>query len=50
MPPPNPLVLGFLGLFAILFVNLSMHKIEEGHIGVYYRYALFNRRMTVKAS
>ncbi len=25
-----------LGIF-VFFVNLSIHKIDEGHVGVYYR-------------
>ena len=37
MPPPNPaaVVVGMAVMGAV--VNLSLHRIEEGHVGVYYR-------------
>jgi regulator of protease activity HflC (stomatin/prohibitin superfamily) len=37
MPQPNPaaIVIGMAVLGVI--VNLSLHRIDEGHVGVYYR-------------
>ena len=37
MPPPNPaaVVVGMAVMGAV--INLSLHRIEEGHVGVYYR-------------
>ena len=37
MPPPNPaaVVVGMAVIGAV--VNLALHRIDEGHVGVYYR-------------
>jgi len=37
MPPPNVIGIGTVGLALILFMNSALHKIEEGHVAVYYR-------------
>lgn len=37
MPPPNLAGLSILGLTLVLFLNSALHKIEEGHVAVYYR-------------
>ncbi len=37
MPAPNPAaVVVFMAALGVA-VNLSLHRIEEGHVGVYYR-------------
>merc|ERR1712168_1735869 len=37
MPPPNVVGIGIVGLALVLFMNSALHKIEEGHVAVYYR-------------
>jgi len=37
MPPPNIVGIGIVGLALVLFFNSALHKIEEGHVAVYYR-------------
>jgi len=37
MPPPNVIGIGIVALALVLFMNSALHKIEEGHVAVYYR-------------
>ena len=37
MPPPNIIGVGILGFVLVLFFNSAIHKIEEGHVAVYFR-------------
>lgn len=37
MAQPSAVVLGVLAVSIGVFINLSLHRIEEGHVGVYYR-------------
>jgi len=37
MPPPNVVGIGIVGLALVLFMNSALHRIEEGHVAVYYR-------------
>ena len=37
MAQPNLIGLAFVGLFIVLLLNTALHKVEEGHVAVYYR-------------
>ena len=37
MSQPSLVGLGFAGLFVVLAINTALHKVEEGHVAVYYR-------------
>jgi len=37
MAQPNLVGLAFVGLFIVLLLNTALHKVEEGHVAVYYR-------------
>jgi len=37
MPPPNVVGVGIVAVAIGLFFNSALHKIEEGHVAVYYR-------------
>ncbi len=37
MTSPNVAGVAFVGLLVLLFFNSALHKIEEGHVAVYYR-------------
>lgn len=37
MAQPSALAFLALGVGTALFVNVALHRIEEGHVGVYYR-------------
>ena len=37
MPPPNPAAVVVTMAVLGAVVNLSLHRIDEGHVGVYYR-------------
>ena len=37
MAQPNLVGLAVIGLFIVLLLNTALHKVEEGHVAVYYR-------------
>lgn len=37
MPPPNLVGLATVGLLLVLLINSALHRIDEGHVAVYYR-------------
>lgn len=37
MPPPNLVGLATVGLVLVLLMNSALHRIDEGHVAVYYR-------------
>ena len=37
MSQPSLVGLGFAGLFVVLAINTALHKVDEGHVAVYYR-------------
>lgn len=41
MPDGLVIFMGFLGASAVI-LHFSLHKLEEGHVGVYYRVIIVN--------